>query len=105
VFWTAYAAELTVAYNLGRPPSIPDEHVDALFPMELPDSVMALHHVRHRQIQSKIIAQVYCSPSRLERLSDVEKYRILHSLQDELDRWKDATTDLFIKSSTNYPLQ
>jgi hypothetical protein len=105
VFWTAYAVELSAAFNLGRPPSIPDEHIDALFPEESADNAMALHHIRHRQIQSKILNKVYCAPGRLKNLSDAERNAILHKLQSELEDWRIALSDVCARSTPSYPLQ
>jgi hypothetical protein len=66
---------------------------------------MALHHIRHRQIQSKILNQVYCAPGRLKTLSDAEKNAILHKLQSDLEDWRDALPDVCARSTPSYPLQ
>jgi hypothetical protein len=105
VFWTAYAVELSAAFNLGRPPAIQDEHIDALYPEESADNAMALHHVSLRQIQSRILNQVYCAPGRLKTLSDVERDNILYNLQKELDDWRDALADVCLRSIPSYPVQ
>src|SRR5277367_4961862 len=104
VFWTAYAVELSAAFNLGRPPAIQDEHIDVLYPEESADNAMALHHVRLRQIQSRILNQVYCAPERLKTFSDAEKTKILYSLQKELDDWRDALPDVCSRSIPSYPV-
>lgn len=104
VFWTAYAVELNAAFNLGRPTSISDEHIDALFPDDAPDAAMANQHVRLRQIQGKILRQVYCAPGRLETLPDSEKNDIIQKLQSELDDWKIALPEVQSRSSSPYPL-
>lgn len=105
VFWTAYAVELSAAYNLGRPPAIPDVHIDALFPKEATDNTIALHHVKLRQIQSRILSQVYCAPGRLNMLSDAEKSKILYDLQTELDEWREALVAVCSNSILSYPIQ
>ncbi|KAG9780771.1 hypothetical protein KCU88_g3661, partial [Aureobasidium melanogenum] len=58
VFWTAYVIETTLAYNLGRPPSIVNDHITAKLPVCLGEGGLAVHHVRHRMIQNKIISNV-----------------------------------------------
>jgi len=105
VFWTSYAIELTAAFNLGRPPSISDEHIDAPFPSEIPETAMALHHIRHRQTQSKILAKIYCSPDRLMDLDEVQKYEILCDIQSDLDIWAKNLPEIHARSKTPYPLR
>ena len=66
---------------------------------------MGLHQIRHRQIQSRVLNQMYCAPERLNALSEGEKKQILDRLQSELDSWKSELHEVYLKSSTVYPLQ
>ncbi|KIW17131.1 hypothetical protein PV08_04322 [Exophiala spinifera] len=87
VFWTMYVIEISLAYNLGRPPSIVNDHITAPLPVSTDKSALALHYIRHRQIQNKLIALVYrTNPPK--GLSSADGARIIQDLQAELDDWK-----------------
>jgi hypothetical protein len=105
VFWTAYAIEMTAAFNLGRPPSISDEHIDTPFPEESPDILLGLHIIRHRRIQSRILNQMYCAPERFKSVSEHDKHRVLDTLQSELDQWRDELYTLYPRSTCAYPIE
>ncbi|KKP06933.1 hypothetical protein THAR02_01014 [Trichoderma harzianum] len=57
LFWTIYIVEISLAYNLGRPPSIGEEHIATELPRPSNENLLSLHHIRHRQIQSRVVAQ------------------------------------------------
>jgi len=74
VFWTAYSIEISLAYNLGRPPSIGEEHITARLPVvNSRDLSFGLHHIKHRRIQSRIVSQVYNARSRDREVSLQER--------------------------------
>ncbi|KAL3964903.1 hypothetical protein ACCO45_001907 [Purpureocillium lilacinum] len=86
VFWTAYSIEISLAYNLGRPPSIGEEHITARLPVvNSRDLSFGLHHIKHRRIQSRIVSQVYNARSRDREVSLQERQGFIASLQAELD--------------------
>ncbi|KAK4074901.1 transcriptional regulator family: Fungal Specific TF [Purpureocillium lilacinum] len=103
VFWTAYAMEISLAYNLGRPPSICEEHITTGLPIV--DSAVfssALHHIKHRRIQSRIVARVYYG-GRAETESE-ECQHLIANLQSELDEWRKALQNLCLPDTdTPYP--
>lgn len=90
VFWIAYAIELSLAYNLGRPPSIGDEHITARLPAPTSETALGIHLVKHRQIQSRIVSQVYCCTSRTGCMPPDERRSVILRLQAELEEWKAA---------------
>ncbi|KAK5190174.1 hypothetical protein LTR92_009885 [Exophiala xenobiotica] len=104
LFWTAYALEITSAFNMGRPPSIAAEYVSTELPSSTPDSVMAIHHIRHRQIQAKIMAKVFRANSHGQDEPRETCDCVLHELQRALDDWKSALPALYQQSNSEYPL-
>ncbi|KAM0250020.1 hypothetical protein ACHAQJ_008789 [Trichoderma viride] len=88
LFWTIYAIEISLAYNLGRPPSIGEEHVAAELPKPTDENLFSLHHVRHRQIQSRVVSQIYGVNSRTRNMVAEEKQMLILDLQEELDVWQ-----------------
>ncbi|KAE8420864.1 fungal-specific transcription factor domain-containing protein [Aspergillus pseudocaelatus] len=107
VFWTTYAIEITLAFNLGRPTSISFEDADAPLPSNTEEVALSIHHIRHRQIQEQMLCVVYRSRSRNavpvaepeESLSKVE------SLQQKLDRWHQELHELYYQSASPYPVE
>lgn len=95
VFWTAYAIEISLAYNLGRPPSISQEHITARLPtVSSSATALGVHHIRHRQIQARIVSQVYygnCDED--ENIQSTRQIRVTR-LQSELDEWRLALSDI-----------
>ncbi|CAK7223177.1 hypothetical protein SBRCBS47491_005117 [Sporothrix bragantina] len=87
VFWTAYVIDISLAYNLGRPPSIGEEHITVRLPRRTGEAALGIHHARHRQIQSRLVSQVYAgrraSPVAAEVASET-----INRLQAELDSWR-----------------
>ncbi|GAB7328572.1 hypothetical protein MBLNU13_g00523t1 [Cladosporium sp. NU13] len=88
VFWTAYAIEITISYNLGRPPSISDEHITADYPTCSVETALAIQHIEHRRIQGRIISQVYCGALTGGHKTAEEQQQLIARLQTELDDWK-----------------
>ena len=88
VFWTAYAIEITISYNLGRPPSISDEHITANYPTYSEQTALAVQHIKHRRIQSRIISQIYCGALAAGHKTAEEQQQLITKLQTELDDWK-----------------
>lgn len=86
VFWSAYILEITLAYNLGRPPGISNDWITATLP-ELEDyESAALYLIRHRLIQNKIITAVYCTNTP-DRIQNQDAVLTIQRLQSELDQW------------------
>ncbi len=105
IFWVVYALDVTVAFNLGRPPSVADEHIDANFPDANKETSLMLYHVRHRQIQSTMLSEVYCVPRKLQSLTDDAKNSIVEMLQLRLDEWRDSLLEVYDSSDSIYPPQ
>jgi hypothetical protein len=104
VFWTAYAIETTVSYNLGRPPSISDEHIAADYPTYSAETALAIQHIKHRRIQGRIISQVYCGAVATTQKTAEERQELVEGLQTELDDWKADTNALCSRSDKSpYP--
>jgi hypothetical protein len=92
-----------LAYNLGRPPSIGEEHITARLPVnDSRDMSFALHHLKHRQIQSRIVSQIYYCRER--GVSHEKQDQLITSLQAELDDWRTTLQDICPRdSNTAYP--
>jgi hypothetical protein len=104
VFWTAYIIEILLSYNLGRPPSIVEEHITANMPDNSSTMTICLHHILHRRIQGRIIAKVYSAAQTQQDSSEEDKQDVISALQAELDRWKTSLPEAFILSPTSgYP--
>ncbi|OAQ59428.2 fungal specific transcription factor domain-containing protein [Pochonia chlamydosporia 170] len=105
VFWTAYAIEITLSYNLGRPPSIGEEHITSRLPADTSEAASsAIHHIKHRQIQSRIISQVYYG--KMHDVTPSQRENIIADLQSELDQWRDALRSVCLQDKdTAYPYQ
>ncbi|CAG9993105.1 unnamed protein product [Clonostachys byssicola] len=88
IFWTAYSIEISLCYNLGRPPSISEEHITADLPLHSPQTAFAIRHITHRQIQSRIISKVYSSASSIRGQSLQLRQDQIADLQSELDDWR-----------------
>lgn len=88
LFWTIYIVEISLAYNLGRPPSIGEEHIATELPRPTNENLLSLHHIRHRQIQSRVVAQVYSVNNRNISMSTEQTQMLISNLQQELDEWR-----------------
>lgn len=88
VFWAAFAIETSLAYNLGRPPSISEDHISANLPELTDQTALALHHINHRRIQGRILSLVYCVGRCRRDLSLEDKEHMIRGVQQELDTWK-----------------
>ncbi|KAL7931375.1 fungal-specific transcription factor domain-containing protein [Trichoderma chlorosporum] len=104
LFWTIYAVEISLAYNLGRPPSISEEHIATDLPILSNENLLSLHHIRHRQIQSRIVAQIYSLNNRSRNMSTQQMQSLISSLQEELDQWRsDIPISPYSKEQHPYP--
>lgn len=105
VFWTVYLIETSLAYNLGRPPSISDAHITVKLPACTEEMRFCLHHLKHRRIQSRIINSVYATDTAGSRLLE-DPIKIINDLQIQLDEWKKQLHDLFRESvNCAYPIR
>lgn len=103
-FWTAYVLEVSLAYNLGRPPSLADNHITANLPRVSDGLELAAHHAQHRQIQSKIITAIYSQSTSGENAAEPEQM-VLDRLQQALDMWKATLLKLYSQQTDQaYPL-
>ena len=85
----------TVCFNLGRPVTLSDDHIDALFPSPErqsqtpePSIALALHHIQLRGIQTRIISEVYTVGKSKALADDHQRAEILASIQHQLDEWR-----------------
>ena len=101
VFWTAYAIEVTLAYNLGRPPSISHEHITTQLPTQTDDVQLGVLHIKHRQIQGKIMSKMYAVSSR-EDITWEERQSVINELQADLEQWR-ATIPASDQNATPSP--
>lgn len=99
VFWTAYILEITLAYNLGRPPSIGEEHITIALPNQSATGMTSILHIKHRQIQHRLISKVYSANAKATRL---EAQAQIASLQGELDNWKTEMSSLIDEDFAPY---
>ncbi|KAL6691344.1 fungal-specific transcription factor domain-containing protein [Trichoderma pleuroticola] len=88
LFWTIYVVEISLAYNLGRPPSVGEEHIATELPWPSNENLLSLHHIRHRQIQSRVVAQIYSVNNRNRNMSTEQNQELISNLQQELDEWR-----------------
>jgi hypothetical protein len=102
VFWTIYAIETSLAYNLGRPPSIGEDHIASPLPISTNETLTSLHYVRHRQLQSRIVAQIYGINSSTRNMQIEEKELLILGLQKELDEWQ-ANIPVESRKDVSYP--
>lgn len=104
-FWVAYSIEITLAYNLGRPPSISQEHITAQLPtVDSADVALGVHHIKHRQIQSRIVSQVYYGRSRDDSDAVENQQAPIAKLQSELDEWRASLNEICPSAAGNpYP--
>lgn len=93
-----------MSFNLGRPPGILDDHIDAQFPEETPEITLGLHHIRHRQIQSKLLTNIYCGQQKLAEIDPKQKNEIIAQMQQGLDHWKSTLHDIYPSTNSPYPL-
>ncbi|KZF21948.1 hypothetical protein L228DRAFT_268457 [Xylona heveae TC161] len=105
VFWTTYAIEITLAFNLGRPASISFEDADVPFPKATEDMIMPVHHIRHRQIQEQMLFQVYRGRKDNAFPTTEARESVLSTLQKKLDRWHQDLHDLHSRSTSPYPVE
>ncbi|KAL2853571.1 fungal-specific transcription factor domain-containing protein [Aspergillus pseudodeflectus] len=107
VFWTTYAIEITVAFNLGRPASISFQDADAPFPQNSQETALSIHHIKHRQIQEQMLCLIYRSRSHnAVAISGLDNsISNIESLQQSLDEWHAELHELYRQSSSPYPVE
>lgn len=107
VFWTTYAIEITLAFNLGRPASISFEDADAPFPSNSEETALSIHHIKHRQIQEQMLCFVYRSRSHdAVAIAELdESMSNIESLQQRLDEWHQELRELYHGSTSPYPME
>ncbi|CEL03127.1 hypothetical protein ASPCAL04284 [Aspergillus calidoustus] len=107
VFWTTYAIEITVAFNLGRPASISFQDADAPFPQNSQETALSIHHIKHRQIQEQMLCLIYRSRSHnAVAISGLDNsISNIESLQKSLDEWHAELHELYCQSSSPYPVE
>nr|UMZ45319.1 hypothetical protein [Paramyrothecium sp.] len=103
VFWTAYSIEISLAYNLGRPPSIGEDYITAALPEARDETAIACHYVEHRRIQSRILSRVYCAKYTVESSTPDQQQTIIAGLQAELDGWKANIPHRRLQAVSAYP--
>jgi hypothetical protein len=59
ISWTAYAIEVTLAYNFGHLPSIGHENITSKLPDEIDNVRLGVFYIRHRQNQGRIMSRMY----------------------------------------------
>ncbi|KAL7953982.1 fungal-specific transcription factor domain-containing protein [Trichoderma compactum] len=80
--------KLALPITLGDPPSIGEEHIAAELPRPSNENLFSLHHIRHRQIQSRVLAQIYSVNNRNKNMSTEQTQILISNLQQELDEWR-----------------
>jgi hypothetical protein len=99
-FWTAYVLEITLAYNLGRPFSIGEEHITAVLPDHSTMGKTSTLHIKHRRIQHRLISKVYGAN---RDATGIEAQTELALLQNELDDWRTEPSTLSDDAFARYP--
>ncbi|PSN59775.1 hypothetical protein BS50DRAFT_507798 [Corynespora cassiicola Philippines] len=102
IFWTIYAMEINLAYNLGRPPSLGEEHITTDLPIASSATCFSTHHIKHRQIQGRIISQVYAANKSARNTTETDV--VIARLQEELDEWRlSIPNPTKLENATSYP--
>jgi hypothetical protein len=99
-FWTAFVLEITLAYNLGRPPSIGEEHITAALPTQPTTGMTSILHIKHRQIQHRLISKVYGSKRDATGIDAQTEFVLL---QNQLDEWRTELSALSDDVFAYYP--
>jgi hypothetical protein len=106
VFWTAYTIEISLSYNLGRPFSIGEEHITAELPAHSSATSFGILHIKHRQIQARIVSKVYGGAVRTEESSDDARHGVITRLQSRLDSWRELMNSTCpVDSDDPYPFK
>lgn len=85
VFWSAYGIERINGLVLGRPFSISDTDIDAPFPVENKETMVACHVVKLRRIQSNIYTFIYKPVQLLDAPNEIDTTRV--EILIELNEW------------------
>ncbi|KAF9883635.1 hypothetical protein FE257_003107 [Aspergillus nanangensis] len=110
LFWVTYALDRTVCFNLGRPLTLSDDHIDALFPdplycLDERSIPLAIHHIHLRRIQTRIISEIYTVGRSHVLVSDTQRADILTSIQSELDHWRSELSIIYSPDDTPHSFQ
>ncbi|OKL59507.1 hypothetical protein UA08_05033 [Talaromyces atroroseus] len=112
LFWVTYALDRTVCFNLGRPLTLSDDHIDALFPSperhghaDEPNIALALHHIQLRSIQTRIISEVYTVSKSKTTIDYHQRVQILDAIQKELDDWRNRLDSIYSSHQTPHSFQ
>ncbi|KAL1882370.1 hypothetical protein Plec18167_002786 [Paecilomyces lecythidis] len=118
LFWTVYYLERVIAISLGRPPSIPDSHIDLELPLNVNDderdpAVLTSQPpagLKTTLTFSNLLFQLRKIDSKIQH-SIYRADRSLHTLRPKLDRlyleleeWKSSATSCFNNSELDYPM-
>ena len=106
VFWTAYMIETSLAWNLGRPPSLDDSHI-TINPLDSDSGTLrlAIHHLHHRRIQGKIINTIYAT-NFVNQSWAIDPPGLVDELQRQLDNWRDQLHAIFQEDvNSAYPMK
>ncbi|RDW63307.1 hypothetical protein BP6252_10852 [Coleophoma cylindrospora] len=112
LFWTTYAMDRMVCFNIGRPSTLLDDHIDASFPDATFDRIskrksiaLAIHHVKLRQIQSRLTHDVYAIARPNLTIDGREgRLEIISNLQDQLEAWRIELYSIYEKENSPYSL-
>ena len=66
---------------------------------------MPIHHIRHRQIQEKMLSQVYRGRKKTNLATSEAIESTLTGLQEELDKWHQDLHELYPQSTSPYPIE
>ena len=99
-FWTAYVLEITLAYNLGRPASIGEEHITAALSTHSTTGETSTLHIKHRRIQHRLISKVYGAN---RDVTGIEAQTELALLQNQLNEWRTELSALSDDVFAHYP--
>lgn len=106
LFWVTYALDRTVCFNLGRPLTLSDDHIDALFPDPIfpgenePSIALAVHHIYLRRIQTRIISEIYTVGKSHSFTPCPQRTQVLASIQTELDQWRERLSRVYSPDDT-----
>ena len=59
------------------------------------ETLPAILHIKHRQIQSRIVSQVYCAAFRAQCRTVEERRDVISKIQAQLDEWRAVLENSF----------
>lgn len=112
-FWTIYYMERTTAMLSGRPTCLPEDHIDAPYPVDLPDGLdnrpAQFAYIRAMAVIGKIsdnVATANYLPKHMRRLSDLStSNRINYECTGELHCLIETLPDYLRFSDRNAPVR